>query len=601
MLDEDLAARSASLGRIYRDLGFQQLALVEGWKSLNTDPANYSAHRFLADTYSALPRHEIARVSELLQSHLLQPINITPVQPQLAESNLFILEGAGPADLAFNEFNSLFNRNRLALQASGVVGNHDTWGDELVQSGVWGQFSYSLGQFHYETDGYRENNDQEQDIYNAFTQVNLSHKTSIQAEFRYKDIDRGDLSFNFWLDNFLPNLRVNEEDRSVRFGFRHNFSPGSDLIGSFSYQDAEVHFKDEPEPDDVFEDKLDDDSYAGELQYLFRSQRFNIITGLGHFNTDRKETIDSDVTKSDIHHTNLYLYSYLNFPKNLTLTVGGSGDFFDGEFVDGDQFNPKFGLTWTPITNTTLRAAAFRTTKRLFINNQSIEPTQVAGFNQFFDDAEGTETWRYGISIDQKFSDNIYAGLEYSKRNLEVPFQFIEVPPPPPPGPPPPGPPPPLSPPEIRKVDWEEHLARAYLYVTSSKWLAFSAEYQYEEFDRDKEFVAGIEHVKTHRFPLGVNFYHPSGFSAQFKATYFDQEGKFLPQLQSQGSPSVTASDHFWIFDASLGYRLPKRKGLITIGAKNLFDNSFNYQDTDPVSPIIQPDRLLIFRFTLAF
>ncbi|NOR06108.1 MAG: tetratricopeptide repeat protein, partial [Deltaproteobacteria bacterium] len=78
MLDEDLAARSASLGPIYNDLGFQQLAVLEGWKSVNADPANYSAHRFLADSYANLPRHGIARVSELLQSQLLQPINITP-------------------------------------------------------------------------------------------------------------------------------------------------------------------------------------------------------------------------------------------------------------------------------------------------------------------------------------------------------------------------------------------------------------------------------------------------------------------------------------------------------------------------------------------
>ena len=61
-LDSDLAARSASLARVYTDLGFQQLALVEGWKSVNTDPTNYSAHRFLADSYAALPRHEIASV-----------------------------------------------------------------------------------------------------------------------------------------------------------------------------------------------------------------------------------------------------------------------------------------------------------------------------------------------------------------------------------------------------------------------------------------------------------------------------------------------------------------------------------------------------------
>ena len=71
LLDEDLAARGAALGRIYREQGFQQLALVEGWKSLSQDPTDYTAHRLLSDSYSVLPRHEIARVSELLQSQLL--------------------------------------------------------------------------------------------------------------------------------------------------------------------------------------------------------------------------------------------------------------------------------------------------------------------------------------------------------------------------------------------------------------------------------------------------------------------------------------------------------------------------------------------------
>ena len=157
MLDQDLAARSAGLARIYGDLGFNQLALVEGWKSLSFDQGNYSAHRFLADSYSSLPRHEIARVNELLQSQLLQPINITPVQPQLAESNLFILEGTGPTDPSFTELNPLFNRNRFALQGSGVIGGNQTFGDELVHSAFIDNFSYSLGQFHYKTDGFREN------------------------------------------------------------------------------------------------------------------------------------------------------------------------------------------------------------------------------------------------------------------------------------------------------------------------------------------------------------------------------------------------------------------------------------------------------------
>ncbi|MBE9535307.1 MAG: FecR domain-containing protein, partial [Proteobacteria bacterium] len=137
LLDSDLAARSASQARIYSDLGFQQLALVEGWKSVNTDPTNYSAHRFLADSYSVRPRHEIARVSELLQSQLLQPNNITPIQPSLAESNLFLISAGGPAGLSFNEFNPLFNQDRLALEVSGLGGENDTWAGEGVVSGIY--------------------------------------------------------------------------------------------------------------------------------------------------------------------------------------------------------------------------------------------------------------------------------------------------------------------------------------------------------------------------------------------------------------------------------------------------------------------------------
>ena len=175
LLDSDLAARSASQARIYSDLGFQQRALVEGYNAVNTDPTNYSAHRFLADSYSVLPRHEIARVSELLQSQLLQPTNLTPIQPSLAESNLFLISSSGAANTSFNEFNPLFNRNRAAVQASGMVGENDTWGGEGIVSGIYEKLSMSAG-IHVSRPMARENNDQKDDIANAFAQLELPTK-----------------------------------------------------------------------------------------------------------------------------------------------------------------------------------------------------------------------------------------------------------------------------------------------------------------------------------------------------------------------------------------------------------------------------------------
>ena len=137
LLDSDLAARSAATARVYSDLGFQQRALVEGWSSLNTDPTNFSSHRFLADSYSNRPRHEIARVSELLQSQLLQPLNITPILPRLAESNQFLISAQGPAGLSFNEFNPIFNRNRVAVQGSGLAAGNETYSGEGYASGIY--------------------------------------------------------------------------------------------------------------------------------------------------------------------------------------------------------------------------------------------------------------------------------------------------------------------------------------------------------------------------------------------------------------------------------------------------------------------------------
>ena len=96
----------------------------------------------------------------------------------------------------------------------------------------------------------------------------------------------------FFEDDFLPNLRKEDETNSVRLGFRHAFSPGSDLIGNFQYSDADSRFEDSADPFlTLFEIKGDDEAYGGELQYLFRSQYINIVSGAGYFEIDSKDKI----------------------------------------------------------------------------------------------------------------------------------------------------------------------------------------------------------------------------------------------------------------------------------------------------------------------
>ena len=207
LLDEDRAARSASLARIYDDLGFQQRALVEGGLSVNADPASDSAHRLLADTYSTMPRHDTARVSELLQSQLLQPLNVLPIQPQLGLNNSFIFARTGPADPGFGEWNSLFTRNGVH-----VLGTRPRWREQHLRrpGGGHGDLGPSLRQ-HWPAarrdDGFRPNNDLEENIYQIFAQYQFSSKTSVQVEYRHRENEQGDLPLRFDPDDFEPTLR----------------------------------------------------------------------------------------------------------------------------------------------------------------------------------------------------------------------------------------------------------------------------------------------------------------------------------------------------------------------------------------------------------
>jgi hypothetical protein len=324
----------------------------------------------------------------------------------------------------------------------------------------------------------------------------------------------------------------------------------------------------------------------------------NLSSGVGFFDIDGgidqtvritiptrvgPRIIDTLSTRSTaLRHNNVYAYSYINLLKDVTFTLGVSGDFTDGSSPDVggiDHINPKVGMTWNPFPDTTLRVAAFRVLKRTLITNQTLEPTQVAGFNQFFDDNNGTDAWRYGAAIDQKFTKDLFGGLEFSKRDLKAPFLFSIA-----------------GKDFTRREDRDEDLDRAYLFWTPHAWLALRAEYIFE-YLKTEGFTGRPKQLNTHRVPLGISLFHPSGLSASLRATYFNQDGKSF--IRPNGKVQ-SGSDAFWIGDVAINYRLPQRYGFITVGATNLFDRKFKFFDTDINNPSIQPSRVIFGRVTLA-
>jgi tetratricopeptide (TPR) repeat protein len=610
LLDKDRASRGTSLARAYNDLGFTQLGINESTESLAVDPSNASAHRFLSDTYQGQRRREIARVSELLQAQLMQDININPIQPSVSATNLNIVTLGGPAAPGFNEFTPLFERNKTQFNATGFGGNEDTYGGEAVVSALYDQFSFSLGAFSYNSDGWRDNNDLDQKVYDAYAQWAITPQLNVQAEYRHQETESGDLAFNFDPDDFLEDRRLDTDRDTARLGLRYSPKPGSDYLLSYIYSDRKEKQSETRQPNPVTEFSLDTDRKTDgsliEGQYIHQATSFNIVTGAAYSNLDTKGEIKGsiDITipglppflqppsipfdekiREEVKHSRAYLYTNVDSHPGLTWTVGASVDDFKDEPIEETSFNPKLGVRWDINSAYQLRAAAFKILKPSLLNNRTIEPTQVAGFNQLFDDATGTESWRYGVALDSRLTRNISWGAEATWRDLEQPVVVLGTD-------------------DTDTEDQNEQFHRLYLNWTPMDRLALTSELVYDLFENDQPSVPADalypEKVRTISLPLGANYFHPSGFFAGVLGTYVDQEVK--------SSISAEGDDNFFLVDVSVGYRFMKRRGIASLGVKNLFDTDFDYQDDsyrefseDATTGPYFPKRLIMGRVTLNF
>lgn len=620
LLDRDEAARGSSLARIFETLGFERRAIMETAKSLSFDPSNHSAHRFLSDIYANTPRHEIARVSELLQAQLLQPINVNPVQPHMAVADLNIITNTGPSTIGFNEFAPLMERNKPQLVTSGIVGSNSTIGDEVVASALYDKTSISMGQFHYETNGFRPNNDQTHNIYNAFMQFAVTPKFNVQAELRTRNTNHGDLLIDGEPEhkvvdgklenNFREGFRRKLDQDSARAGSRLSLSPRQDLIASIIYLDRRENQTSPNDPNSpITIARTKETGYLIDFQHLLRQDFYNLVTGFNSYQIQVNDRTLSDFSPYLVagecqlppeigcgrqnngvpdftkERNKGYAYLNINYLKNVSLTLGlsydsirdGSKGFNDSNPLEINKINPKFGLQYDFTTNMRLRLAWFETIKSALVADQSLEPTQVAGFNQLFDDTNGTKAQRKGIGIDIRTLNNIYTGIEVSARKLDVPHF-----------------------PDLVFTNFEkrqEEIYRAYLYWLPHLNWAIRGEPQFEKHT-SKE--GSIDQIETFGLPLNIAHFNSNGFFTNVTGTYLWQNVK-------RHDPDIKPGGHdFFMFDTTLGYRLPKRRGIISLEGRNLLDQhfiyrSYNFQPNEyRVSQYI-PTRTIFMRVTLNF
>lgn len=603
MLDQDLAVRSAGLAGAFSIVGFPEAARVEAIKSLNRDYSNFSAHLLLSDSASGTGESQVG-ISESTIVRLLVPLNIN----------------ATSSGASFNEYTSLFDRQRLRLEmmTSGQTGE-DAFNWLVRQSGAFERFAYVWTYGEDWKRGFRVNDSDAFPGGTFFGQFQLTPADTLTYESQYSEDRYGDTTLHFNPHTNDPDYHIKFTDFLQRVGFHHRFGPGAHVIGQVLYFDRNLNTVDDL--DRYFTLRgfyngsliatLQDNATVhqmmsartsgvrGDGQFIADFPVVSLVAGVAVLDTsvhggDRSTGTNDNLAlltnfvlsssgKFSERSESPYLYTTWHWGQVADITLGGNYTRlesprlsipppYSNETIVRDKINPKAGITVYATPSTMLRAAYFQTLSGADVGDlDSIEPTQVAGFNQLTG-FRGARAETFAVAVDHKIAKWTYVGAEVQHRNyslvnasgehvldinINTGDQTMG----------------PMSPPTLLYNTGREETLSAYLYQVLHKTLTATADYTLSRDDETTRITTYQvnQNTLTHRVRLGLNYFHPTGWWATAGGTWRGQE------LSGFGAPMDGVRD-FWIVNLRVGYYFPKRTGGISFGVENLLDQDYRYQ-----------------------
>jgi hypothetical protein len=452
------------------------------------------------------------------------------------------------------------------------------------------QYAGSLSYSTVKDDGFRINNEAKTNVARGFFTWAPTYRDQLQVNFIDGHRETGDLPLRE-IPVIVSLERITTDLTNVGLSYRRVLSPASDLVFSAVYSDTEqVGDSLMPAPFNLGS-KARLTGPQLEAQYVRRQKGLTWVAGAGHFSGDQELKGETLLTGTltltdDDKFTNGYGYVKFRNLGPIEITAGASyedvsapvgllpprdSNITPGEISFGDtRVSPKLGLTAYVTPKTVLRAAAYYRLSPAIGRLQTIEPTQVAGFNQFFNDPGGTWSLNYGGGVDQTFTRNLFGGLSLLRRHLDIPeptcaspdpflgcgFQQAT---------------------DVAMRTSNDWLGSAYLNGAVGARVALSAEYAYEQRKFDFTQLSQIgqfeDYVQTQRLRPEARVFFPFGLFAGARATRYNQRVDQFDDLTSNVRSRVESD--FWIGDLQVGYRLPNRWGSVTLDALNITDREF--------------------------
>jgi len=634
LLDQDRAVRGANLASIYRDAGMLDLSTREALHAVNTDYANYSAHLFLANSYSDLLnytpqvnlRYETPRVSEYLVATLLAPVGAGVLSPTVSQQ----------------EYSRLFERDRFGFTSSTEYLSRGAWAEAAAQFGTFGSFSYSLDAYYQWDPGQYPNNDLELTTLSGRVKQQLTPNDSVFLQVIHSQAQFGDLAqYHDALDPVTganPLVRSKETQEPILLaGYHHEWSPHQHTLALVGRLQDTLRVENPvqltlilgtnavgeilsvvPHPTDQdYRSELE--IYSAEAQHMLQFEPWTLIVGgryqAGTFETRNVTTpqIDNLIGgtyppawfdnppqdfHSDFERVTGYGYAHWQVAEPLRLVGGVAYDRMTypvnfryspiSESEDTiDQLSPKGGLIVTPCQDTVLRAGYSRSLGGASIEQSfRLEPTQVAGFNQAWrslvpesvagaNAAEQFETW--GVSLEHKWPTRTYLAVsgEWLESEISRIFgafdQQLYA----------------ISAPFIfqsgtrERLDFLERALTFTLNQLAAEDWAFGARYRLSFAQLDDLFsdipASATPYVGFRRHQELEAMLHRVNLFAAYNHSsgYFLQFDSIWSAQENHGYQPALPGDEFWQFNVQAGYRFPRRRAEIRVGILNLNDQDY--------------------------
>jgi tetratricopeptide (TPR) repeat protein len=643
LLEQDRAVSMANLALAYQDAGMSEWAMQSASRSVASDPANYSAHLFLGNSFQQLrdpstvnQRFETPAINEFLLSSLLAP----PSGGLLAQS------------VSQQEYSKLFESDGFGVSSSTEYLSNGDWLEAASQYGTFKNFGYAISALYRSQVGWRPNNDLRQ----REVSLQLKHQVTEKDSFYFRSI-WGDAAGGDLLQRYDPatantGLRVKETQEPLLLaGYHREWRPGMHtlILGGWFKDDQRVFDPqsgvlvlgqdDSGTTTDVlpvaFEQQYRNQAnlFTAEAQQIWQTEEHTLIAGAraqgGQFEVDNLHTNaafpfpflfpnTNVAVRPSMERYSLYAYHQWRPVRPLLFVAGLSydwlrypTDFRYAPLSSGEshknQLSPKGGLVWTPGDRTAVRAAYSRSLGGVsFDQSFRLEPTQVAGFNQAFrslipesvagaNSAADFETW--GVSWQERLATNTWLTLsgEWLRSNLRRQigvYDFASFA---------------VSPDSTREeLKYDERSLQIVLNQMIGREWSLGALYRLSEAELNIVFpdvpataatAGGFRQSSSpesllHHVNLFAHYNHPCGFFSQAQALWYRQS--------NHGYEPARPGDDFWQFNVFAGCRFLQRRGELTAGVLNLTGQNYRLNPLN-LTPELPRERTFLLALRMNF